>query len=128
MRITSCLLSLVVLSFINLETSRAWSQEADTPPKLQESESNPGSKQVEIPEVTEERPMNFWMAKKLDYSKSILEALTMGDFSRLAVDAERLRVLGKLEGFVRNRNADYRVQMSTFDLATLELVSSAKCK
>ncbi len=72
--------------------------------------------------------MNFWMAKKLDYSKSILEALTTGDFDRLVVDAERLRVLGKLEGFVRNRNDDYRLQMNTFDWAARELVSSAKGK
>ena len=42
----------------------------------------------EIPKVTTEKTMSFWMAKKLEYSKSMLESLTKGDFEKLAKDAE----------------------------------------
>ena len=33
----------------------------------------------EIPKVTAEKTMSFWMAKKLEHSKMILESLTKGD-------------------------------------------------
>jgi hypothetical protein len=82
--------------------------------------------QEKIPKATAEKPMSFWMAKKLDYSKSILESLTKGDFEKTAEDAEHLRFLGKMEGFVRRKNPDYRVQLQTFDLAMRELVRQAK--
>jgi cytochrome c556 len=81
-----------------------------------------------VPKVTEEQPMSFWMEKKLDFSKSILEALTTGDHDRMAADAEQMRMLGRIEGFVRRKNADYRMQMRTFELANQELVRQAKRK
>lgn len=80
----------------------------------------------EVPKVSEARPMNFWMAHKLEFSKSMLEALTMGDFERLASDAKQLRMLGKIEGFVRRKNPDYRTQLALFDLAAQELVRNAE--
>ncbi len=81
-----------------------------------------------VPKVTDERPMSFWMEKKLDFSKSILEALTKGDFDTLAKDAEQMRLLGRIEGFVRRKNDDYRIQLRTFDFATLELGRQASRK
>ncbi len=77
------------------------------------------------PKVTPEKPMSFWMTTKLNYGKSILEALTRGDFEKLEADAEQMRLIGKLEGMVR-RNPNYRMQMNTFDSANLELVRQAK--
>ncbi len=77
------------------------------------------------PKVTPEKPMSFWMTTKLNYGKSILEALTRGDFAKLEADAEQMRLIGKLEGMVR-RNPNYRMQMNTFDSANLELVRQAK--
>ncbi len=79
-----------------------------------------------IPQVTVEQPMSFWMEKKLDFSKSILESLTKGDFDKLAKDAEQMRLLGRIEGFVRSKNESYRVQLRTFDMANWELVRQAK--
>ncbi len=79
-----------------------------------------------VPQVTVERPMSFWMERKLDYSKSILESLTKGDFDKLAKDSEQMRLLGRIEGFVRSKNESYRVQLRTFDMANQELVRQAK--
>lgn len=78
-----------------------------------------------VPKVTAEQPISFWMEKKLDFSKSILESLTKGDFKQLALDAEQMRLLGKIEGFVRRKNESYRTQLRTFDSANLELVRQA---
>ena len=80
----------------------------------------------EVPKVTPEKPMSFWMKHKLDYSKTMLESLTMGDFDELAETAEQMRVLGKIEGFVRRKNPAYRTQLKAFDLAAMELVRYAK--
>lgn len=65
--------------------------------------------------------MSFWMAKKLEFLKVILESLTKGDFETMAKNAERMQRLGKLEGFVR-RNKDYQTQLHSFELANQELV------
>ena len=75
----------------------------------------------DIPKVTGEQTISFWMAKKLELSKAILESLTKGDFDTLAKDAEQMRKLGKLEGFVR-RNKEYQTQLHSFELANKELV------
>ncbi len=61
-----------------------------------------------VPQVTAEKPMSFWMAKKLDYSKSLLESLTKADYDKLAADAEQLRLFGKMEGLIRRKNESYR--------------------
>jgi hypothetical protein len=82
----------------------------------------------QVPEVTEERPMSFWMAKKLDHSKAILESLTKGDFEDLVENAEQMQRLGKLEGFVRRKNRDYQSQLRTFAFANQELIRQAKRK
>ena len=80
----------------------------------------------QIPEVSQEEPMSFWMDKKLEFSKSLLEHLTKADFENLEKDANQMRRLGRIEGFVRRRNDDYRVQLRTFDMATTELVRHAR--
>lgn len=84
------------------------------------------SSEGQVPVVSKERPMSFWMAKKLDYSKSILESLTKGDYDQLAQDAERLRIIGRMEGFVRRKNPTYRLHLGTFDAANRELVRHAQ--
>lgn len=80
----------------------------------------------EIPKVTAEKTMSFWMAKKLEYSKSMLESLTKGDFEKLAKDAEQMKRLGKIEGLVRSTNNDYKTQLHTFELANQEVVRQSK--
>ena len=99
--------------------NQLWSQETT-------KEATAGKREADkVPKVTAEQPISFWMEKKLDYSKSILESLTKGEFKQLALDAEQMRLLGKIEGFVRRKNENYRTQLRTFDSANLELVRQA---
>lgn len=84
------------------------------------------SEPQEKPEVTAAKPMSFWMAKKLDHSKEMLEALTSADFDRLVETAEQLQFIGKFEGFVRGRNEAYVSQLKTFELANRELIRQAE--
>ena len=37
-----------------------------------------------------------------------------------------MRVLGRIEGFVRRKNPDYRAQLRTFELANQELIRQGK--
>lgn len=103
--------------------ARAIPQEGSDRPAATQRETAQAGK---VPQVTSEQPMSFWMAKKLDLSKSILESLTKGDFDELAKDAGQLRLLGKIEAFVRRKNPDYRAQVRTFDFANQELVRQAQ--
>jgi len=80
------------------------------------------------PEITNEKPMSFWMSMKLEYAKKILESLTSGDFEGLSNGAEEMQFVGKIEGFVRQRNPTYAKQLRTFDLANQELVRQADRK
>jgi hypothetical protein len=91
-----------------------------------EAQAAKASADEDIPEVTQEQPMSFWMDKKLEYSKSLLEHLTKADFAKLEKEANQMRRLGRIEGFVRRRNDDYRVQLRTFDMATTELMRHAR--
>jgi hypothetical protein len=83
--------------------------------------------QVE-PVESAEKPLDFWMQKKLDYSTGILKGLSQGDFELIEASARHMWVLNRLEGFVRSRNADYRTHLQTFQQATGELASQAKKK
>lgn len=80
----------------------------------------------EKPKLSVEKPMSFWMTVKLGSSKSILESLTKGDFAKLEMDAEQMRLIGKLEGFVRRKNPDYQTQLQTFELANQEIIRQAR--
>jgi len=82
--------------------------------------------QPPVPAVTTERPMSFWMSMKLEYSKRMLEALTAGNFTEMTKTAQQMRLLSKLEGFVRNRNPDYAEQMHAFDLANKQMIRQSR--
>lgn len=77
---------------------------------------------------TDDQPMSVWMAKKLEYSQDILEALTAGDFEGIEKHAEQLRVIGKIEGFVRGRSPGYKKQLQSFDESSRELKRQARAK
>ncbi len=82
--------------------------------------------QERIPEITNEKPMSFWMAQKIDLSKKILESLTKEDFVALESDANQLRTLGKIEGFVRRQDEAYRRYQQQFDSALLDVTTQAR--
>lgn len=94
----------------------------------QEPKPAPQQKKDDIPQVTKEHPVSFWMERKLELSKSILESLTKADFAALEKSSEQLRVLGKMEAFVRRKNDDYRAQLRNFELATNDLIRQSKRK
>ncbi|GAB5402970.1 MAG: hypothetical protein Aurels2KO_12010 [Aureliella sp.] len=79
-------------------------------------------KKEDVPKVTTEKPMDFWMKHKLDHSKTLLESLTMGDFEKLAATAGQMRLLGRIEELARRRSPEYEAQVKGFDRALLELI------
>jgi hypothetical protein len=118
------LLALTGIAFIvSFATSGVFSQEESAKPNATEQVKN----QV-VPQVSVQKPISYWMEAKLGYSKAILEDLTKGDFEKLADEAQQMRLIGKMEGFVRRKNEFYRNQMSAFDLANQELIRQAKLR
>lgn len=116
-------LMIVLLSFLS---PLAVAQEE----KVSEQKDAPVSdiRKADIPKVTPEKPMDFWMKHKLDHSKTLLESLTMGDFKELAVTAGQMRLLGRIEQLTRRRNAKYRAQVKSFDRSLLDLIKRAEEK
>jgi hypothetical protein len=84
------------------------------------------SQELELPKITKERPMSFWMAKKLDYSKELLEALTSGDFKSLETYATHMRAMGELEGFMRSGSPEYAAQLHMFEMSNTDLITQAR--
>jgi hypothetical protein len=89
-------------------------------------ESKSKSQDLELPKITKEKPMSFWMAKKLDYSKELLEALTSGDFKALETYATHMRAMGQLEGFARSGSPEYTAQLHMFDMSNTDLIAQAR--
>ncbi len=80
------------------------------------------------PVETIEKPLDFWMQKKLDYSAGILKGLSLADYSLIVTNAQQMRRLNKIEGFVRSRNKDYRTHLHTFESVTTEIIREAEKK
>ncbi len=75
---------------------------------------------------TDNQPMSFWMAKKLDHSQGILRALAESDFESIAEHAHQLERLNKVEGFVRRRNPEYTAHLQFFARISKELAQQAE--
>lgn len=80
------------------------------------------------PVESAEKPLNFWMQKKLDYSTGILRGLSLGDFEIIETNAAQMRLLNKIEGFVHSRNPGYRTNVHTFERVMDEVIRQAKKK
>lgn len=74
----------------------------------------------------EEKPVSFWMEKKMEYAQSILRGLATGDLQMVSSTAEQMRLLSKVEGFVRGKKPGYRAQLQVFELANREIERKAK--
>ncbi len=79
-----------------------------------------------VPSETAEQPLDFWMQKKLDYSGGILRGLSLGDFDLIEMNANQMRLLNKIEGFVRSRHEGYRGHVRAFERVTEELMRQAR--
>jgi hypothetical protein len=73
-----------------------------------------------------EKPVSFWMEKKMEYAQSILRGLATGDMETVASTAEQMRLLSKVEGFIRGKKPGYRTQLQVFELANREIERQAK--
>ena len=74
----------------------------------------------------DDKPVSFWMEKKMEYAQSILRGLATDDLDQVAETAEQMRLLSKVEGFVRGKKPGYRIQLQVFELANREIERLAK--
>ena len=74
----------------------------------------------------EDKPVSFWMEKKLSYSQDILRGLATGELDLVAERADQMRLLAKVEGWVRNRKPGYRAQFQAFEFANAEILRNAR--
>ena len=74
----------------------------------------------------EGKPTSFWMEKKMDYAQSILRGLATADFESIGDGARQMRLLNKVEGFIRKRNAHYRAQVHSFERVCDEMIRQAE--
>jgi cytochrome c556 len=65
------------------------------------------------------------MEKKLEYTQEILRGLATGDLKDVAENGEQMRLLSKVEGWIRNRKPGYRAQFQAFEFANAEIVRNA---
>ena len=73
-----------------------------------------------------DKPVSFWMEKKLEYSQEILRGLATGDLDDVAEKAEQMRLLSKVEGWIRNRKPGYKAQFQAFEFANAEILRNAR--
>ena len=72
------------------------------------------------------QPTSFWMQKKLEYSKNILAGIASADFDKLVENAESMRRLNAIEGFIRGRTHGYRTQIPIVEESDDVLMRQAK--
>jgi hypothetical protein len=80
----------------------------------------------EPPAASKEQTVSFWMKKKLDYSQNILAGIATADFDKIAENAEAMRHLSNIEGFIRGRTPGYRTQLHFFEESADEILRQAK--
>jgi hypothetical protein len=80
----------------------------------------------EPPDGSKAQPASFWMKKKLDYSQNILAGIATADFDKVVESAEAMRLLSKVESFIRGRTPGYRTQLHLFEESTDEIIRQAK--
>ncbi len=74
----------------------------------------------------EKKPVSFWMEKKLEYTQDILRGLATGDLELVEEKSEQMRVVSRIEGWVRNRKPGYRAQFQAFQFANAEIQRNAE--
>jgi cytochrome c556 len=73
-----------------------------------------------------ERTSSAWMKQKLANSERILEGLTRGDLDLVNKHASAMRLLNKIEYFVRREPPAYRTQLHQFQFSVEELVRTSQ--
>jgi hypothetical protein len=73
-------------------------------------------------DASEKQPVSYWMQKKLEFSQNILAGLADADFDRIVENAQAMRNLSKIEGFVRGQTRGYRTQLRIFEESADEII------
>ena len=73
-----------------------------------------------------DQPVSFWMKKKLEYSQNILAGIANADFDKIVLNAEAMRNVSKIEGFVRGKTPGYRTQLHIFEESADEIIRQGK--
>jgi len=87
-----------------------------------------GTAAEEIPKAKKEREFNFWMDTKLLESQTVFAALAKANFDAIIKSTDGLKVLTRIEGFVRRRSREYSTQLRSFEFAIDEMNRQAKAK
>jgi len=98
----------------NSEDAKEKSGDSDPKAASEASRDQATGEDPTRPQTGETRTMSYWMEKKMEYSQKILRALASGDFETIETSAEQLRLLSRVEGFVRRQNPEYQVQLEMF--------------
>lgn len=72
------------------------------------------------------KPLSVWMEKKMEYSQEMLRGLVSGDLDTVAEKAEQMRVVSKVEGWIRGKKSGYRAQLQVFEFANNEILRHAR--
>ena len=107
MRIVNLTISIVLLSCVWTAFPAAATAQTKPPKKL--------AREVE------EKPLSFWMEKKMEYAQDILRGLVRGDLDFVAERAEQMRVVSKVEGWIRGKKPGYRAHLQVFQFANSEI-------
>jgi len=75
---------------------------------------------------SKDQPVSFWMQRKLEYSQNILGGLATDDLEKVLKNAQSMRNLSTIEGFVRRQTPGYMTQLKMFEEATDEMIRQAK--
>jgi cytochrome c556 len=68
------------------------------------------------------------MKKKLTHSQKILEGITLGDFKKVSVNAEKLLAISKAGEWKADTSAKYKVYSGEFRRLADKLIDKAKAK
>jgi len=78
------------------------------------------------PKPEQNHSTSFWMKKKLDFSQHILAGIATADFDAIVENAQAMRNLSKVEGFIRGQTPGYRTQLQIFDETAAEIARQAQ--
>jgi cytochrome c556 len=89
------------------------------------------------PTIADDKPdpssekASAWMKQKLELSQNILSGLTQGDFEAVELNAQRMNIVNYLEKWAaadKPEYADYKRQLSYFEMANREILRQSRAK
>lgn len=84
------------------------------------------SQPVKLEHDGEAHPTNIWMQLKLKHSQKIFTGMVEGDLLTVEDSAANLKLVNRLERFVKVKSTDYRTQLKLFQYANEEILKGAK--